>query len=69
MDRGVREARERRVPRDHERLALVAIDGLERRLADPLELELAHREAAQLTTPTRTLRKRAGAAPWPVWPT
>ena len=69
VDRRVREARERGVPRDDHGLALIAVDGLQRHIADPLELALAHREAAHETTPTRTSRKRAGAAPWPVWPT
>ncbi len=63
MDRRVREASQRRVPRHDHGLRLVAVGRREGLVADGVQLVLAEHHRAHLTTPTRTLRKRAGAAP------
>ncbi len=42
--------------------------GARRRCEHPLQHALGEIELAHARTPTRTLRKRPGAAGWPVWP-
>ena len=68
MDVRVRVASERVRPSREEDLGLVRRARLHRGVRERAQLLFAAKDATQRTTPTRTLRKRAGAAPWPVCP-